>query len=118
LWSREISILDHVGRTFLHPTQLSNYLLPVLHSIAIMKGKQDSEESVVHRSIALKTVNHRLSRCGVGSDDGYVSDSNIAAVTLLAGHEVFIFTRFPDARNLTDSWSSFFLDHPRFSTCT
>lgn len=118
LWSNVDSILDGVGRTFLHSAQLGNYLLPVFHSIAIMKGKQDSEESVLHRSIALKTVNDRLSRWGVDSDDGYVSDANIAAVTLLAGHEVFIFARLPDAGNVADSWSSFCLDRPRFSTCT
>jgi hypothetical protein len=31
----------------------------------------------------------RLSQWGADSDDGYISDSNIAAVALLAGYEVF-----------------------------
>jgi hypothetical protein len=53
-----------------------------------MKGEQDSEESVRHRSITLKAVNERLSRLGTDLDDGYISDSNILAVALLAGYEV------------------------------
>jgi hypothetical protein len=48
-----------------------------------MSGKQDSEESVKHRWMAVKTVNERLSRRGAASDD-----SNFASVALLAGLKV------------------------------
>ena len=51
-----------------------------------MSGKQDSEESVKHRWMAIKTVNERLSKRAAAFDD-----SNIASVALLAGLEVFIY---------------------------
>jgi hypothetical protein len=54
-----------------------------------MKGQEDSEISARHRLIALRAVNKRLSQWGADADDGYISDSNIAAVALLAGYEVF-----------------------------
>ena len=54
-------------------------------SIAIMSGKEESEESIKHRWMAIKTVNERLSKRSAASDD-----SNIASVALLAGLEVFI----------------------------
>lgn len=54
-----------------------------------MSGKQDSEESVKHRWMAVKTVNERLSKRAAASDD-----SNIASVALLAGLEVFILQIF------------------------
>jgi hypothetical protein len=48
-----------------------------------MSGKQDSEDSVKHRWMAVKTVKERLSTRGAASDD-----SNFASVALLAGLEV------------------------------
>jgi hypothetical protein len=55
------------------------------HSIALTSGKQDSEESVKHRWMAVKTVNESLSKRGAAAND-----SNIASVALLAGLEVLI----------------------------
>jgi len=48
-----------------------------------MSGNEDSEESIKHRWMAIKTVNERLSKKAAVSDD-----SNIASVALLAGLEV------------------------------
>jgi hypothetical protein len=65
-------------------------LLPVLayfwffRSIAVMRGRQESEESIKHRWMAIKSVNERLSKRGAASND-----SNCASVALLAGLEVF-----------------------------
>ena len=67
-------------------------LLVVFRSIAIMSGKEESEESIKHRWMAVKTVNERLSKKAAASDD-----SNIASVALLAGLEVRV---IPPARNV------------------
>lgn len=52
----------------------------------MMKGKSESEDSVMHRSVVLNTVNEKISQWS--TDPEYISDSNIAAVALLAGYEV------------------------------
>ncbi len=64
----------------------------VFHSIAIMSGKEESEESIKHRWMAVKTVNEKLSKKAAASDD-----SNIASVALLAGSEVYV---IPLSRNV------------------
>jgi hypothetical protein len=69
-----------------------------------MSGKQDSEESIKHRWMAVKTVNERLSKQAPASDD-----SNIASVALLAGLEVFIlqiFLRMKVTVDIAHVWMS------------
>jgi hypothetical protein len=52
--------------------------------MAVMRGKQESEEAIKHRWMAIKTVNERLSKRGAASND-----STVASAALLAGLEVF-----------------------------
>ncbi|KAE9378982.1 hypothetical protein N431DRAFT_326830 [Stipitochalara longipes BDJ] len=66
-----------------HPSAFHVVLALGASHIAIMTGKEDSEESIKHRWMAVKTVNERLSKKAAASDD-----SNIASVALLAGLEL------------------------------
>jgi hypothetical protein len=53
------------------------------NDIAILQGRQNREEAIKHRAIALSMVNKRISQRGLDS-----SDLTLTTVALLAGYDV------------------------------
>lgn len=70
------------------PSAFHILLAVAASDISNMKGSQSSPEADRHRSIALETINKRLSRWDANASDGGISDQNLSAVALFAGHEV------------------------------
>ena len=55
------------------------------NDIAVLHGRQDSREAIVHRGIAMSGVSKALTK---REERSKVPDESIPAVALLAGHEV------------------------------
>jgi hypothetical protein len=78
----------HIRATAFHialsdPAPFHVVLAIAAKDLAILRGQEDSPEEILHRGLALRSVNQHLRRWG---SDG--SFSGIAGVILLAGREV------------------------------